>query len=102
MDASREFTSPMPVCEVCWIKDHAAWEPESIDGNGNILMRLKSVDVPQKLNTGSVESCSVCNGITVSGIFELRDPQVVMYPATGPAGFRHTLTPLEDGEEEEL
>lgn len=102
MDAPREFISPMPVCEACWIKDHVSWEPESIDDNGNILMRLKSVDVPKKINTGTVESCSVCNKITVSGIFEFRDPQVVMYPATGPANMRHTLIPLEDGEEEEL
>jgi len=101
MSAAREFTSPMPVCEACWIKDHARWEPESIDGSGNILMRLKGVDVPQKVNTGSVESCSVCGQITISGIFELRDPQVVMYPATGPAGVRHTLEPLDDGEKEE-
>jgi hypothetical protein len=63
-------------------------------------MRLKGIDVPQKVNTGSVESCVNCGQITISGIFELRDSQVVMYPATGPAGFRHTLTPLEDGEQE--
>jgi hypothetical protein len=99
MDTSRDFTTPMPVCEACWIRDHARWEPESIDDTGNILMRLKGVDVPQKVNTGSVESCSVCGGITVSGIFELRDPQIVMYPATGPG--KSTLTPLEDGELEE-
>lgn len=100
MSANREFTSPMPVCEVCWIQEHAKWEPESIDDTGNILMRLKGVDVPQKVNTGSVEMCSSCGKITIAGIFELRDTQVVMYPATGPRG--HTLTPLEDGEEEEI
>jgi len=99
MNERREFTSPMPVCEACWVKEHARWEPESIDGSGNILMRLKGIDVPQKVNTGSVESCVNCGQITISGIFELRDSQVVMYPATGP-GFR-TLAPLEDGEEEE-
>lgn len=102
MSADREFTSPMPVCEICWIKDHAKWEPESIDDSGNILMRLKGVDVPQKVNTGSVEVCSVCGKITISGIFELRDRRVVMYPATGPTNVKQTLTPLEDGEEEEL
>jgi hypothetical protein len=90
----------MPVCEACWIRDHARWEPESIDNSGTILMRLKGVDVPQKVNTGSVESCTVCGGITISGIFELRDPQIIMYPATGPKN-HHTLTPLEDGEQEE-
>jgi hypothetical protein len=101
--SARQIMSPMPVCEACWIKEHARWEPESVDDTGNILMRLKGVDVPQKLNTGNVEVCSKCGEITVSGIFELTDPQVVFYPAG-----KHLLTPIDEHyetgleEEEEL
>ena len=74
MSAERVL-SPLPTCEACWLKSHTQWEPESCDDDGNILMRLKGVDVPQKYNTQSVEVCSQCGNITVSGIYELRDPQ---------------------------
>lgn len=35
-------------------------------------MRLKGVDVPEKVNSGSVEVCVVCGSITIAGIFELK------------------------------
>jgi hypothetical protein len=38
-------------------------------------MRLKGVDIPQKYNTQTVEVCSQCGKITISGIYELRDPE---------------------------
>lgn len=69
---------PVPMCEVCWLKEHARWEPESIDDTGNILMRLTGVDVPVKVNTGAVEVCGDCGKITVAGIFDLRDPEVIV------------------------
>lgn len=50
-----------------------------MDDEGNILMRLKGVDVPQKYNTQTVEVCSQCGNITVSGIYELRDPSADAY-----------------------
>lgn len=50
-----------------------------MDDEGNILMRLKGVDVPQKFNTQAVEVCSQCGNITVSGIYELRDPKADAY-----------------------
>ena len=62
--------TPQPVCEKCWLKDHTHWEPESVDDTGNILIRLKGVDVPIKYNTGQVETCSECGEITVAGIIE--------------------------------
>lgn len=41
-----------------------------MDENGDILMRLKGVDVPVKYNTGQVETCYECGEITISGIFD--------------------------------
>lgn len=78
MSAERVLT-PLPTCESCWLKAHTQWEPESCDDEGNILMRLKGVDIPQKYNTQTVEVCSQCGNITVSGIYELRDPTADAY-----------------------
>lgn len=72
--------SPVPVCEACWIKEHAHWEPESVDDNGQILMRLTKVDMPQRVGNGTVESCSTCGNITVAGIVEFKDPLITEYP----------------------
>jgi hypothetical protein len=60
-----------PVCERCWLDENAVWEPESISEDGRILMSLKSVQVPEKLNTGEPESCSRCDGLTIAGIYLL-------------------------------
>ena len=61
----------MPICEVCWLGENTVWEPESISPDGKILMALKSVQVPEKLNTGEPEACSRCDGLTVAGIYLL-------------------------------
>jgi len=53
-----------------------------MDGEGNILMKLKDVDVPTKYNTGELEICVVCEKPTVAGIYELSDKGV-----TPPFGF---------------
>ena len=42
-------------------------------------MRLTGVDVPEKHNTNSVEICAECGSITVSGIYELRNPSTLLY-----------------------
>lgn len=78
---------PAPVCETCWLIDHAFWEPESIDEKGRVMMRLTGVDVPTKINTGSVEVCAACGSITVSGIYDMKDPASVDF--------------LDDGEDKE-
>jgi hypothetical protein len=70
--AAEPVISPMPVCEACWLENHTKWEPESVDEKGKILMRLKGVDVPEKVNNGNVEVCVVCGGLTIAGIFELK------------------------------
>ena len=74
------LVTPAPVCEQCWLKEHARWEPHSMDDNGNIKMALAGVDVPQKINTGTVESCSVCGKITVAGIFSVKEHKIVFAP----------------------
>ena len=51
-----------------------------MDANGQIVMALKSVEVPTKYNTESVEVCADCGGITVAGIYELRNPEDVENP----------------------
>jgi hypothetical protein len=75
----EKILAPLPTCEVCWLKTHTQWEPESCDDDGNVIMRLKGVDIPQKYNTQTVEVCSQCGNITVSGIYELRDPEADGY-----------------------
>lgn len=77
---------PAPVCEMCWLIDHAFWEPESIDEKGRVMMRLTGVDVPAKINNNSVEVCAMCGSITVAGIYDMKDPSSVDF--------------LDDGEED--
>ena len=74
--------TPTPVCEQCWIKEHARWEPHSIDDHCNIKMALSGVDVPQKINTGTVESCSICGKITIAGIFDVKEHKIVFSAET--------------------
>jgi hypothetical protein len=77
--ASEPVEIPVPICEVCWLIDHTSWEPESVSSDGKVLMRLTGVDVPEKYNTESVEICAECGGITVAGIYELRDPATLYF-----------------------
>lgn len=82
MSAER-VQSPVPICEACYVKKNAQWEPESIDEKGNILMRLKGVPTPPKYNLNTVENCAECGSITIVGIYELMEPEVV-FPEEGP------------------
>ena len=70
---------PVPVCELCWLIEHTSWEPESMDENGRVLMRLTGVAVPEKVKTDSVEICAICGSITVCGIYEFKHPSEVEY-----------------------
>ena len=71
--AAEPSKKPVPLCEVCWLIDHTFWEPESMTSDGKIVMQLVKVDVPDKINTESVEICFECGSITVAGIYELRE-----------------------------
>lgn len=70
---------PVAVCEVCWLLDHSRWEPHSMDADGKVLMRLLGIDVPEKVNDGSVETCSICGSVTIAGIYEFRDKTAINY-----------------------
>jgi hypothetical protein len=74
-----ENLKPLPMCEDCWLNDHSRWEPESINDEGSVIMKLMGVDVPHKVNTGEVEVCCMCGGLTVSGIYEFKDPSKVLF-----------------------
>lgn len=78
--SSKKLLSRVPICEACWIKQHAEWEPESIDAEGNILLKLKSIDVPEKVNTGEPAACYECGNVTIAGIFTFKDPESSFSP----------------------
>lgn len=73
----------MAVCESCFLIDHTRWEPESMDSMGVIMMKLVGVDVPIKINNGTVEVCCMCGGLTISGIYEFKHPDDVMFEDNG-------------------
>jgi hypothetical protein len=50
-----------------------------MDDTGNVLMRLVGVDVPTKVNTDQVDVCCMCGSLTVSGIYEFKDPSKVYF-----------------------
>ena len=70
--SNKKEPRPMAICESCYLEDHTRWEPESMDENGTILMKLVGVDVPDKVNTESVETCCLCGALTIAGIFEVK------------------------------
>ena len=70
---------PVALCEVCWLIDHTSWEPESMNEEGQIIMRLTGVEVPEKINNDSVDVCAICGSITVSGIYEIRNKESVNF-----------------------
>lgn len=96
--AAEPVISPMAVCEACWLENHTKWEPESVDEKGKILMRLKGVDVPEKVNNGNVEVCVMCGGITIAGIFEMKlSEEVYFFNESFEESFE---VPLESTEED--
>lgn len=77
--AAEPVLSPMAVCESCWLQDHSKWEPQSINEEGNIVMRLVGVDTPEVACIGDVEVCCMCGSITIAGIYEMKDPTKVYF-----------------------
>jgi hypothetical protein len=78
---------------------HAKWEPESMDKTGRILMRLKGVEVPQKINNGSVEVCAMCGAVTVAGIYELKLTSEVYFTNKPSPDFELNINPPEEDQE---
>jgi hypothetical protein len=81
--AAKPAQLPVALCESCWLDDHARWEPESVNEQGNILMKLTGVDSPEIFKPGSVEVCCMCGTITIAGIYEMRDPLTVYFTSDG-------------------
>lgn len=77
--AAKPAQLPFAICEMCWLDEHARWEPESMNEVGSILMRLAGVDSPSILKPGSVEVCCMCGTITIAGIYEMRSPETVYF-----------------------
>jgi hypothetical protein len=94
--AAEPVISPFPVCEACWMSEHAKWEPESMDKGGRILMRLKGVEVPSKVNNGAVEVCAMCGSITIAGIYELKLTSEVYFSEQRDPDFEVNINPDED------
>jgi hypothetical protein len=72
--ADNNFASQIAiaaVCETCWLATHSRWEPEGVFENGSISVKLVGVEVPEKVNDGSVEVCAVCEAVTVAGIYDM-------------------------------
>ena len=72
--AAKPALLPLAVCEMCWLDEHARWEPESMNEVGSILMKLAGVDSPEIFKPGSVEICCMCGVVTIAGIYEMKDP----------------------------
>jgi len=77
--AAKPAQLPYAICEMCWLDEHARWEPESISETGSILIKLVGVDSPEILKPGSVEVCCMCGTITIAGIYEMRSPETVYF-----------------------
>lgn len=101
MSEASTSVMAMAVCESCFLSDHTRWEPESMDQTGSIIMKLIGVDVPIKVNNGSVEVCCTCGGLTVSGIYELKSKDEVDFTDDGNNHYElelHEFDPNEDPE----
>lgn len=77
-----------------------------MNSSGQILMRLTGVDVPEKVNTDSVEVCALCGSITVAGIYDMCDPAAVDYvkdedDVESSAQFLLNMADIEDDEDME-
>jgi len=78
--------------------EHAKWEPESMDKNGRILMRLKGVEVPSKVNNGSVEVCAMCGSVTIAGIYELKLSSEVYFSNQRDPDFEVNINPNDESD----
>ena len=73
---------PLAMCESCWLVENTLWEPESMDENGQVFVRLVGVGMPETIGAETVEVCCMCGELTVVGIYVLRDPDTVPFPET--------------------
>ena len=67
-----------------------------MDKTGRIIMRLKGVDVPNKINNGSVEVCAMCGAVTIAGIFEMKLTSEVYFLNQQSPDFELNINPEDD------
>lgn len=47
--------------------------------SGHVVIKLVGVDTPKITNFGVVDICCMCGSITISGIYEMMDPDRVYF-----------------------
>ena len=67
-----------------------------MDKTGRIIMRLKGVDVPNKVNSGAVEVCAMCGAVTIAGIFEMKLTSEVYFLDQQSPDFELNINPEDD------
>lgn len=60
-----------PICEKCFIELNIVWEFYSVNEDGELIMRMKSLESPFKINRNFMGVCAVCMNPTISGIYQL-------------------------------
>lgn len=75
----KTMITPMALCELCWIETHSKWEPQSINEEGSIMVKLVGVDMPTVVNVGTVDVCCMCGAVTIAGIYELKKQEEVYF-----------------------
>lgn len=73
-----------------------------MDQDGNILMKLVSVEVPDKKNTSEPDTCSRCGNLTISGIYKMSDPSVLFFSSEGLVKPGIPVSEVDEYEEEDL
>lgn len=63
-----------PVCEQCWITEHAIY---ALDTRGVVGVKLPTV---VRGNDVEVEQCCRCGSPTIMGVYVRIDPRTVPYP----------------------
>lgn len=85
-----------------------------MDENGQVVMRMTGIVVPDKVNTGDVDVCGLCGSITIAGIYQLQDPEDISLldlqdpeednyknDEYDPTMFRVSLADYEDDDEDQ-
>lgn len=70
-----------------------------MDQDGNILMKLVTVEMPNRRDSSEPDTCSRCGNLTVAGIYEMSDPAVLFFSSEGL--IRSGIPVAEDDEYEE-
>ena len=61
-------------------------------------MKLKGIDVPQKINNGTVEVCAMCGAVTIAGIYEMKLSSEVYFLEDKNIDFELNIDPEQEHE----